>query len=76
MRVSRCTSQNITSSRSHLLIQFELVNNSFELSKKKQVSSQNTGSLTFVDLAGSEKYDMDLPKGDSRLQETTAINKR
>ena len=76
-RVSRSTAQNTTSSRSHLIIRFELVSIESNFNQKNpKIWAESTGSITFVDLAGSEKYDINLPKNDNRLKETCSINKR
>lgn len=75
-RVSKTTAMNTFSSRSHLLIKFELVQLSRRLSGPRRAAGASRGSLTFVDLAGSERYNEALPKGDSRLQETRRINQR
>lgn len=65
-RVSRSTSCNLYSSRSHLLLELLLQN-----------EQKNTVSyLTFVDLAGSEKFDISLKSDDKKLKETLSINKR
>lgn len=72
-RTTRSTSMNITSSRSHAILQLSFEIEATEKSKQNIITKSR---LNLIDLAGSEKMDVLLDDPSKRhVQELTSINK-